>query len=647
MPRNRQVGPANVGTTGVKTWNNARLRVDRLARVLSLTDRILSPKVTDVEIVDRGPAPAWTDGATITLNEAMLPSLTGTQNPLAIPTWLGANYHELGHVLYTPRNTSPLKVRVNDAAAKFSQMMPTAWNILEDQRQERLMIAQFKPLRAYYTVLSEELIVKGAADVLNIGSIHCLIVGRTWLPVAVRDAAKAAFIVDHGTEAADELDRVVSDYQRLSDPGFSQADEAYQLVVDFVAVLGGDSEVPQGTCHWSRAGNEGEDDAAETDAVPTPDEGPDGADGDEGGEGMPSDGDADGESDEDGAGGGDSADEGTDEGQGDPGTGKGGDGAENDIDSSTPGQGSSLLGSDSSIRDLTEAIQDAVADMLKDEDVAKDVQDVADALDSPLHEGASGVNETCHQVRPTQAQAVVAREVEDAMRDIVDAAEARHLKGVDHGKVNVRRYVTAQRFDADSMFDRFEPGQEDEVSIEVVILLDRSGSMDGGRLKAASAAVWAVQRAVESANGECTVLSYDTQHRIIQNKGDRAPNVIQQARAGGGTNPTTALVEAYRILRESEAGNRILLSVTDGDWTKGAATVEALNEHGVTTAMVLIDQYKFDKEILADEKGRERAALHIEHGRNAHQFVVGSAYGEEIADLFGDIASDLMGHALR
>jgi len=607
-----------------------QLRTQRMGRMLSMTDRILDHQVIDV-VVEKTDAIAYTDGATIHLSSSMLPSL---DTPKGVATWLGANYHELGHVMYTPRNDSPLKQRIKAAGTSYLAGAHSAWNILEDQREERLMIAQFAPLRAYLSLVVVDMIAGDgeAADTWP------LLAGRTWLTDDVRDASRAAFAAAHGETVTAEVAEIIGDFQRLSDTGYTEAEVAFDLVERFTHLLiSTQGTVPPTGCVFK--GTAGEDEAAGTDAVPAADqptydmpERDEDEDEDEGVEGQESGGEGTDESDEDAPEDGQAGDVDTD--------------TTDESDGSGSGQAAGAEGSDKqpSAQDIAEAIESAVESMIADDDdIAADMDHVEDALEKGMGDDAEGFTVQSHTMEATHDQQVTRRNVEDHLARIIELAEPRTLRRVDHGKINVGRYVTAQSFDPSVMFDRWEAGQDDEVSVELVILLDISGSMMGDSIQHASASVWAALHAVDRAEGLATVLTYDTRHTVMVRKHDRPNTDVQVPRSGGGTDPSSALDQAYRILSESDAKHRILLSVTDGEWYSGESHVQALGQDGVITAMCLISG-AFDP--ASRYYRHDIVEQRLERGRNGHQFVTGSGDGSGIADLFDKIASDSMMGAL-
>jgi hypothetical protein len=120
----------------------ARKRLDAFRAVFEKTDRILSGKGVHVavahpqEALTQG-APGWTDGETIYLNGELLGQdlQKGGMTSATVLAVKGVNYHELSHVLWTPRMSDDIVKRVQQKLAEDND--PMWWwslNALEDQR---------------------------------------------------------------------------------------------------------------------------------------------------------------------------------------------------------------------------------------------------------------------------------------------------------------------------------------------------------------------------------------------------------------------------------------------------------------------------------------------------------------------------------
>jgi hypothetical protein len=125
-------GPANDSMTHselMELQQERKLRVETLSRIYEQTDRVITGDPIIVNVVDNGPAPAWSDGKSVTFNLDEIEDFDIEE----LTQLNGLNYHELSHLEYTPRKSSKLVEFVLD------NNLMHAFNILEDQRIETLM----------------------------------------------------------------------------------------------------------------------------------------------------------------------------------------------------------------------------------------------------------------------------------------------------------------------------------------------------------------------------------------------------------------------------------------------------------------------------------------------------------------------------
>jgi hypothetical protein len=550
---------------------NERLRLIRLARELRLTDQILSLDVDTVSVEVGGPAPAWTtlEGDKVSFSYAKMPK---PMTAIDVAVWLGTNAHELGHVLFSPRRDSTLMFRVLESERTFLPGIAQMHNIVEDQRQERLILARFSPWRGYLTA------ALGHHLVADDDSAWLLMAGRTWLPQTVRDEAKARFVARRGQAECDAVTRIVGDYQRLVDPGDTESDEAWELLQELHRMFEDEHLTTPTTCTVMTGGEPDTSDAG-SDAPDTADE----AQG-EGGEPGDGDGDdADGDSDAD-------ADA---EGEGD---------AESSSDK--PGAGAGSQPADSKKpRDPVKARKDALKDGAKqqieaDGEAKADLDSILDALDyGRPGEKPEGADREGRYDEASDAAKRLHREVADALLDLKDDSEPGWVKRVDGGRLKPARLLNPN-VDADTLFDRYEPGQMDASELEVVLLLDVSGSMGGQQHKLAET-TWAIHQSVDDLEGRCTILTFDSgPHRVLAEPDVRPDGRMFVPATGGGTMPDSALAEAFKVTADSAAKNRLMIVLTDGDWYDGrgaGALIRAMNEHGVVTVCALLGNSASEK----------------------------------------------------
>jgi hypothetical protein len=624
------------------------LRVQRLARELRLTDQILSIDVDALRIEKTGPAPAWTtlEGDTISFAYASMPKPT-TRFDIAV--WLGTNAHELGHVLYSPRKGSTLMYRVLEADRSYVPGIAMLANIAEDQRQERLILTRFAPWRGYLTAaLAHHLSPTGETAWL-------LMTGRTWLPDDVRAQAKANMIRVHGQHITDEVTRLIGEYQRLLDPGETEVEEAWNILHELHALFADDMpKLPKG-CQVIDGGEPDTDEVEGTEAPRTADEADadDTDDGDDDDSDDGASGDGTDEDDDDTDGGGESADEGDDNGdEGDEGDGGASATDSNDdsnaterdgarTDTSGGGAGSEHVerkrDNDKPITrdDVRRALTEAATEAINDNDRAReDLDTIIDALDHGRGgDAAEGDEKQGTFVDATDTARQLHREVSDALLDLKDETEAGWLKRVDGGRLNVRRLMNPN-VDYDELFDRYDPGMMDSTELEVVLLLDVSGSMMGATHRLAEA-TWAIRSAVDDLEGSTTVFAFEAdRHQVLANTNDRVDGRMFVPDALGGTDPTSALNETFRVVAGSEVKNRLVIILTDGEWygTSADRVIDALNAQGITTVLARLD----------NGYSKQLAALHPDRAPRDHGATFAADINDpsDLARLFRRVATE-------
>ena len=524
------------------------LRLSRLGRELRLTGQILSTDLDSTAIVADGPAPAWTtlDGDAMSFSMKHMPKPTSRVD---LGVWLGTFAHELGHNLFSPRSGSELMRRVIAAERSYMRGMAQLANIAEDQRQERLLLARFAPWRTYLTA------ALGHHLVADSETAWLLMTGRTWLPSNVRADARAKFAAHWGEACAVEVTKLIGDYQHLTDPGDLDAAEAWSILERLHNIFDTAMPTMPKPCVLIEGG---EPDTSEP------------------GESVPESADEAGDAYGDPCPDGEPGDEGDEAGD---------DASSKPSDRAGKGKGSSK-------GDLRKSLKDAAADDLDAEGEAKDDLDsILDALDfGRAGDGVEGdVPEGRFEVASDAARRLH-HEVGDALLDLKDQSEPGWDRRTDGGRLSVRRLVDPF-VPADELFDRWTAGQLDASELEVVLVVDVSSSMMS-QTTALAESVWAIRQAVDDIEGACTVITFDHgPHRILAAGGDRPDDRMFVPTATGGTDPTSALREAHRVLADSQARNRLLIVLTDGDWYRndGETWIAASRDAGVTTVCALLD----------------------------------------------------------
>ena len=634
-------GSTHVDITEVKP--EELLRLGRLAVELRLTDQILSDDLDTLSIVEGGPAAAWTsgEGNHVTFNLKKMPM---PDTPANIRVWLGTNAHELGHVKYTPRKDSDLLLRVMDAERVFMTGIKQLWNIAEDQRQERLMLGRFQPWAPY---LVEAL---GYHLVADTESAWLLFAGRTWLSDDIRAQARAMLIAQRSAKVADQVAELIGNYQSLTDTGDKQQNDAWDILVDLHRLFGDDLPKMPPVCEPI---GEGEEDTSEpggsvpprADEDPEPQPGRPRKDDDDGVETPKRDADADtdgsdGDGDDDGD---DKGDDGKGKGESKPAPDDAADsepvrsaGAGNDPNATPPKPGE--LDPNAMKKRLRDEAEEQTQE---DAEAKKDLNDVLDALDHGRTQGeAKGEHSAGNYVDVSSDARRLYDEVSRELMDLKDECEPGWNKRVASGRLNVRRLLNSHVVDPDTLYDRYEPGQVDATSVEVMLLLDVSGSMSSV-IDQVGEATWAIRKAVDDLEGDLTVITWQSgPHEVLAHPGDRPEERMFVPTVFGGTNPHSALVEAYRVLADSQAPIKLMVILTDGSWgvaDESEQLIDAMNAGEVSTALAFVStDYSF---ITGAQAAKNRPAVKV----NAHHCQVGRDIGNDphgLALMFREIVAE-------
>jgi uncharacterized protein YegL len=580
----------------------------RMTQVVQQFATMLVGRKVGVRLSSETFAPAWSTSNTIEFSEPQLPDLSTVEGVLSTR---GLTFHELSHILFTPRAQTDIALWVRENS------LGSAFNALEDQRIETLLVAKYQALGDWLTATMAQYLLDSPEAV---SQAFPLIRGRKYLPVELRALVRQAYV---NQQDVAELTSIIDEYRLLLFPQDTERAKVliarYAKLVNNLPEQGGTMPDPHG--HRTRPdhehqssikdkplskseqervrdkakaqGSEVEDeedfnwgkkpqDEPATNTQPSDSQPEDGSDADsdtDGSDTEPSDStpaDTDGEAD--------------------------GNDSSSDSDSDTDGQGTSdsptsTTGSSAGagagekaeqvLTDVLEGIKDSLGSAISDE-IAKYGGDVvlqgvhaktpplADS--SPAHVSAGAV----------QASVAFKQELEKLRAQFDPAWELKTRRG----RLNPLRY--AQGADIDELFDKFEQGRDDAVDIEAVILLDTSGSMQGDPIQRASESMWGIKRALDGVQANCSVVTFDWNAHLLYDAGETASTVMRFPRMGGGTSPLTALQYANHVLATSDRKVKLLFVITDGEWAdtdRSDRIIKNLRDGGVVTALAFIGGY--------------------------------------------------------
>lgn len=567
------------------------VKLGALCRIYEQADRVLTQDPVNVHVMEEvGKPPAWSDGKDVYINRDQIESFDLDE----LVQINGLNYHELAHLLYTPRRGTDLCkwVIANNDADMTSRYME-AFNILEDQRIETLITARYPSIAPYLTKTIVRWMMQSPELV---ASNYLAVRGRLYLPVELRVMFRDLFVMP---ELIPAIIDIVDQYRTLAFPkDYPTAKELIQRFKEEVLdkLPYPQTQPPGGGCTGRPMISKG-----------TPDPGKAQYRDAQRAKGMgvgepvfvPK-----------------ASDDSEDKGEEQPNT---------NTDSAKPSTGDEQppaipRSAEEAIklRELNQedlfkprttgygeghvesvgGIPDDVADLLKklDSEVTfrKDVVQDIKAKQRVIIGGDGKYDETIKKgkydsvdVRPQILASAnkFARELERLRQDCEPAWQLE----MPAGKLNVQRVIKG--CEIDEAFDRWDEGN-DGTDIEAVLLVDRSGSMcsDSNDMRASEAS-WVIKRAMEHIDCPVTVYSFDNKTELVLDKNTRVSKTSLPFIFGnGGTNPTGSLVASERLLKSSKRKSKVMFLITDGDFDNrhNDEIIERLNAAGVLTVMVLI-----------------------------------------------------------
>lgn len=611
--------------TAKELQNEKRDRLLRLAQVFQRANSVIALRPIKVHIVnDENGAPAWSGANDVFFNEAKINDKFDSETLLSIQ---GLDFHELAHVRYTPRNGSELCLWV------IENNYWKAFNALEDQRIETLMVGRFPSTVNWLTATVAQFILNTPEAIEH---AYPLLRGRRYLPLEIRQLARKHYAKQENIVA---LAEVIDEYRLLLFP--DDTERAKELIARFAELIQGDNLAdPNG--HESRPfhGHESSDSRPapkreqerdrknaekqekELDKEDTQSSSADSDDSDSDDDSQSNSSadnsadDSDTDSDSNGNGAGDSDDD-----------------SDDDSDSKEDSNSSSDFG------DVTVA-EDS------DSDDDSEFDDSYEADNLSRHAGAGGKSKTANSQEVTDTMEEIIQSVTEELMDnlnklsmqvvgkpLMGTVSAESVSRADYrsvpatadlvtvqrsfarelerlkanydpswlteqrsGKLNAKRYM--QGASVRTLFDKWQSGRDDVTAIEAVILLDRSSSMQGHNAKEAYKSLWAIKRSLDKVQASTTVYTFDSHTHLLYSADEKADTTIRDSGASGTTQPEVAILNAQNILATTDKPIRILFMITDGAWggDKAEESVRRMKEAGVLTCQALLYPQEVSKE---------------------------------------------------
>jgi hypothetical protein len=566
--------------------------LDSIVSVYQRADRILTGLNVLVSVSENEVAPAYNDGKDIVFSGKLIKDLDEN----TVLSLQGLNYHELGHLLFTPRIGTALGKWVVEKSMKTKQTeysyldddnkvatghrsytieeltdpaRQMAFNILEDCRAEYYLTLKYPSIRPFMVALLGDYILENKIDTL--GEQFILLAGRRYFSLDLRKMSAQMFMAEHGVDKAKAIYEIMTEYSTLVFP--RQYDRAKDLITLLIALLPKDEQGnpkpvgqnPNGCIHREPMRNGRPATEKEQEAL--------------------------------------------------AGNGKGKDGLSNELDelakSSSAGNGkfeetgevnSDTADFNTKSSEVISELQETVNRAKADKSLQKKVRDTLKAIQkdrsskSTLEKTRSG--SFTPQMSEVTASRLFAQELE-LLRIESDPAWNREKPS---GKLNVKRAMNADINRIDTLFDRWQEGNDD-YDIEASILIDRSGSMYT-EIGSACRSAWVIKRAIERINGKVSVSVFSDYARELFDRDTLASATdVRIVEAGGGTDPSDSLTETARIMENTNAKTKLVFILTDGEWYKPAVAdskIEQLVKQGCYVSVVWLGSEDYAKTIMSD-----------------------------------------------
>lgn len=324
-----------------------------------------------------------------------------------------------------------------------------------------------------------------------------------------------------------------------------------------------------------------EDDQDESDEDETDEEGQEGSGDDSGDE----EGDDDEGDDQEGSGGsgddseddeetnsGNSDDEDGDQGDEDgSGDGSGSDSSdEGDEDSDAQGVGGGESDSPNTPptkEERREMLESVIAQIVDNSSISDEIDRIAQDIEAGGEQSGDAAKHTVSRIPVSPETRDAISEISRVFEGLRDQVSPGWLYGTDEGRLNTNRAMMGADFD--EMFDQWDEGREDDASVEMVILLDLSTSMEGDRIYSASILTHVLRSALSEVDAHVSVygFSIDEKHVILKGRDDQEQDSdIPIYDTIHGTEVHSALARASEVFAQSDCANRVLITITDGVW---------------------------------------------------------------------------------
>jgi len=536
-------------------------RLNAISGVYQRADRIITGDDIAVSIVN-DPAmntPAMNNGKEIVFNANLIEDLDDN----TILSLHGLNYHEVAHLLFSPRVGSDLGKYCKDNKLVRSLQM------LEEARIENLITNKYPVTKLFLEASVTSYILKDNPS--EWGEQFATITGRKYLPLELRQIVADKFSATYGEALTQEVHDIVHTYRSLVFP--TDFDKAKELLVRMAKIIGTDTE-PQKQPKWKGHG--------EGTPILT--------------KGRPENAKEQLRLQEKDKNASNPTEQLTNS------TGFGG------KDSIYNGQEREFTEKDSAI---AEQLTKRVSQIKNSEFVKRELKETRKAIFGSDEMRTAMKFAIYDSLMPSSTSISLARRFGTELERIVRDNDPSWKRFLPSGKLNISRTMNPDINSIDKMFDVWDTGNP-HTDIEAVILMDNSSSM-GGSMKAVSENAWIIKRGIESINGNVTVFTFNHESKLVYEKNEKAKaNAYRYIQAQGSTNPIRGLIETERLLTTSKKSLKLAFIITDGEWESQAecdSIVKSLNAKGIVTCVVFIGNYEYIHDLIKRSKDGDEVAI--------------------------------------
>lgn len=559
----------------VEQYNERTNRLNAISSVYQRANRIITGEDVTVKVIaDKNmETNARSNGKDIELNSLLIENLTDE----SIISLHGVNYHELAHVMFSPRQGSNLGIYARD------NKLLRAISILEESRSEQLLCNLYPAVRPFLEASTYTYLLAKPSQ--EWGGVFHLVTGRTYLPLELRQSITDKGVEAYGYDVVAEAHSCIHEYRNLVFP--ADFDKAKQLAHRLSKIVGLDDE-PNGGAEGGKPKG-GECEGMPTKGRPAIQKTQESLQ--EKSKGVPT------------------------EQIREPQPNKGESKDKSEAEKNEPQQTNAepdVKKSDEAGK-VAQAVNERMEQIKNDSSIKREIRDTRNSIiDSDV--AKVSLRETSYQeVEPSHEAIVTAKRFSAELERLVRNSDPAWLSRTRSGRLNIQRTMNPDINSIAEAFDQWDIGN-DATDIEAVILTDNSGSM-GGQMRQACENAWIIKRAIESINGSVSAFNFESDTEIMYNAKDKAkPTLVRYVPARGNTNPMRGLIEAKRILSASKKPIKLLFIVTDGEWysaEKCDPLIKGMGEQGVLTSVVFLGHAETYKNLVSRSVEGEARATEI------------------------------------